>query len=64
MSQEIDIEVLITLVEAQPVLWAKTTEKYKNTLLTNNEWKDVCCALNPTFNHMNDGEKQKFGKYL
>nr|CAI5843891.1 unnamed protein product [Callosobruchus analis] len=55
---------LITLVEAQPVLWDKTTEKYKNKLLTKNAWKDVCCALNPTFNHTNDGEKQKLGMYL
>ncbi|XP_071051204.1 uncharacterized protein [Onthophagus taurus] len=62
MSQEIDIEVLISLVEAQTVLWDKTIEKYKNKVLTKNAWKGVCCALDSTFNDMNDNEKNKFGK--
>lgn len=44
MSEEIDIENLITLVECRPALW-------------NNAWKDLCEALDPTFKDMNDEDK-------
>ncbi|XP_072377990.1 uncharacterized protein [Diabrotica undecimpunctata] len=42
---EIYSEILITLVEARPVLWDKTIEIYKDRNLTRNAWNDVCSSL-------------------
>lgn len=59
----IDSEVLITLVEARPVLWDKTLEHYKDRNLTRNAWNEVCIELNSEFEELGDKEKNAFGKY-
>lgn len=60
---QIDIEFLITLVEARPVLWDKTLEEYKDKVLTKNAWAEICKELHTGFEEMSDKEKNEFGEY-
>ncbi|KAJ8943581.1 hypothetical protein NQ314_009706 [Rhamnusium bicolor] len=59
---QIDVEVLITLVELRPVLWDKTLDVYKDRIATRNAWREVCSALKQDFNEMEDKDKNVFGK--
>ncbi|KAI4464765.1 madf domain transcription factor [Holotrichia oblita] len=58
----IDSELLITLVEARPVLWDKTLDNYKDRNLTRNTWNEVCIELNSEFEELEAKEKNAFGK--
>lgn len=62
MSVEIDVDVLISLVEARPTLWDKTIASYKNRNETKEAWKEVCIGLNSSFEELDDNEKNKFGE--
>ncbi|XP_014261981.1 uncharacterized protein LOC106674054 [Cimex lectularius] len=59
---EIDNDILISLVEARPVLWDKTLNSFKDRNLTQDAWREVCCALRNDFEDMEDKEKNAFGK--
>lgn len=61
---EIDAEVLITLVETRPVLWDKTLDVYKDRIATKNGWREVCSALKQDFDELEEKDKNAFGKYL
>jgi hypothetical protein len=39
---QIDIELLISLIEARPVLWDKASDIYKDRDGTRKAWKEVC----------------------
>lgn len=49
-----DCELLITLVEERPVLWDKSSEKYKDRRLTLQAWTDVCSHLKEDFEILGD----------
>ena len=51
--EEVNAEVLISLLEAKPVLWDKTLEIYKDRNATRKAWE----ALNPDFE--NNGMEKK-----
>lgn len=59
---DIDNDVLISLVEARPVLWDKTLDSFKDRNQTRDAWREVCCALKNNFEDMEDKEKNAFGK--
>ncbi|XP_068082562.1 uncharacterized protein [Anabrus simplex] len=59
---EIDIELLISLVEARPVLWDKSSDIYKDRDGTRKGWKEVCEGLKEDFGELSDNEKNIFGK--
>jgi hypothetical protein len=59
---EIDIELLISFVEARPVLWNKSSDVYKDRDSTRKAWKDVCVGLKEGFEELSDNEKNTFGK--
>ncbi|KAJ8885718.1 hypothetical protein PR048_011916 [Dryococelus australis] len=42
-------DILITLVQERPVLWDKTTEKYKDRQLILEAWKEVYSLLKKRF---------------
>ena len=42
MTESIDNEILISLVEARPVLWDKTQEIYRDRNATRNAWREIC----------------------
>ncbi|KAF5299125.1 hypothetical protein FQR65_LT09483 [Abscondita terminalis] len=53
-------EVLISLVEAKPVLWDKTLDIYKDRIATRKAWEELCSALKPDFDSVSDAEKNSF----
>ncbi|XP_050311307.1 uncharacterized protein LOC126746927 [Anthonomus grandis grandis] len=61
---EVDIEFLISLVEARPVLWDKTLSIYKDKNETNKAWRDICVLIKDDFKEMEVAEKNKYGKEL
>jgi len=42
---EFDIDLLISLVEARPVLWDKTDNIYREGNETKKTWREVCICL-------------------
>ncbi|XP_068084807.1 uncharacterized protein [Anabrus simplex] len=59
---DVDSEILITLVQARPVLWDKTLDIYKDRNATRKAWREVCLELKPDFDVIEDKEKNAFGK--
>lgn len=64
MADDLDLDFLISLVEARPVLWDKSKEDYKNKNLKTEGWKDVCLNIFPSFDSMDNKEKTKLGEYI
>ena len=60
---EFDIELVISLVEARPVLWDKTDDIYKDRNLTKKAWTEVCICLQKDFEALEDVQKNSFGEY-
>jgi hypothetical protein len=46
---EFDIELLISLVDARPVLWDKTDDVYKERIEKKKAWREVCLCLQKDF---------------
>ncbi|XP_063374287.1 uncharacterized protein LOC134661985, partial [Cydia amplana] len=59
MADNIDNDLLISLVEERPVLWDKTIEEYKDKDKKNSAWKEVCRSIFPTFDEQTNKEKTK-----
>nr|CAD7450497.1 unnamed protein product [Timema bartmani] len=60
---EIDIEILISLVEARLVLWDKTAEIYKDKNATKQAWKEICIEFMSDFEELEDMDKNTFGMH-
>jgi len=45
---------LISLVEARPMLWAKTDDIYKDRNETKKAWREVCNRLQEDFEALGD----------
>ena len=54
---EFDIDLLISLVEARPVLWDKTGDIYKDRNETKKAWREVCICLQEDFEALGDVQK-------
>lgn len=52
MTDVIEVDHLITLVEQRPILWDKTSEEYKNKNAKTTAWKEVCENLCPGFQEL------------
>lgn len=61
---DIDTELLISLVEARPVLWDKSLELHKDRNGTRNAWEEVCIELKSDFNELQNKDKNAFDEYL
>jgi hypothetical protein len=55
---EFDTDLLISLVEARPVLWDKTDDIYKDTYETKKAWREVCIYLQEDFEALGDVKKR------
>ncbi|CAH1964186.1 unnamed protein product [Acanthoscelides obtectus] len=55
--QDVDIDILISLVEARPVIWDKTRDVYKDRNDTRNAWKEIFLELRPDFEELEATEK-------
>ena len=54
---ECDVDLLISLVEARPVLWDKTDDIYKDRNETKKAWREVCVCLQEDFETLRDVKK-------
>jgi hypothetical protein len=54
---EFDTDLLMSLVEARPVLWDKTDDIYKDRNETKKAWKEVCICLQEDFESLGDVKK-------
>lgn len=60
---DVDIEVMITLVQARPELWDKSSNLYKDRVAKRNGWDEVCAALNEGYVGMESKKKAEIGEY-
>ena len=56
-DSEFDIDLLISQVEARPVLWDKTDDIYKDRNETKKAWREVCICLQEDFEALEDVKK-------
>nr|CAI5865143.1 unnamed protein product [Callosobruchus analis] len=63
MDNDIDNDILISLVEARPVLWDKTMDGFKDRNAARDAWRELCYPLKEGFEEMQSKEKNEFGKY-
>jgi len=61
---DINTEMLISLVEARPALWNKTLDSYKDKTSKESAWREICTILNENFQALDKKERQNFGKSL
>ena len=54
---EFDIDLLISLVEARPVLWDNTDDIYKDRSETKKAWREICICLQEDFEGLRDVKK-------
>jgi hypothetical protein len=54
---DFDIELLISLVDARPVLWDKTDDIYKDGIETKKAWREVYVCLQEDFEALGDVKK-------
>ena len=57
---EFDTDLLISLVEARPVLWDKTDDIYKDRNETKKAWREVCICLQGDSEALGDVQNKKF----
>jgi hypothetical protein len=55
---EFDADLLISLVEARPVLWDKTGDNYKDRNEKKKAWREVCICLQEDFETLGDVQKK------
>ena len=55
---EFDNDLLISLVEARPVLWDKTDDIYKGRNETKKAWREVCICLQEDLENLGDVKKR------
>lgn len=60
----IDNDLLISLVEARPVLWDKSLDIFKDRDATRNAWREVRLEIRKDFDELEDAEKNAFGNCL
>ena len=56
---EFDIELLMSLVEAGPMLWDKSNDIYKDRIETKKAWTEVCTCLQAEFEALGDDKKER-----
>lgn len=61
---DINTEILISLVEKRPVIWDKTLNIYNDKTIKEKAWLGTCSILNVTFPVLEQREWQDFGKLL
>lgn len=60
----LDVDLLITLVEANPLLWDKTLDSYSDRNEKRKCWKHIFCKIKPGFEEMDIKDQKIIGKLL
>ena len=55
---EFDIELLISLVDARPVVWDKKGDTYKDRIEKKKAWREVCLCLQEDSEALGDVKKR------
>jgi len=63
MSESVNLELLITMIEERPVIWDKTLDIYKDRNLTRNAWKEICLAFVEDFDDKSEKYKDDISKF-
>ncbi|KAF5286021.1 hypothetical protein FQR65_LT13018 [Abscondita terminalis] len=58
---DVDVDRMISSVQSKPVLWDKTSEKYKDKFKTQEAWKEVCEEISNDYGELDDTKKIEFG---
>lgn len=61
---DIDIDLLISLVQERPIIWDKGHEHFSDKFRKANEWAAVCKNLFENYDEFEDPKKNKIGKLL
>jgi len=64
MADHIDTELLISLIEAKPVLWDKSLDIYKDRNNTRKAWEELFIELKSDYNELENKDKNAFGEYV
>jgi hypothetical protein len=59
MSDIIDNEILISLIQERPVLWDKTLDIFKDREAIRNAWHEVCLGFRSGFDQLEEREREK-----
>lgn len=62
--EEINTELLISLIEERPAIWDKTLNIYKDKNIKESAWREICVILKEGFEEKEQKERQEFGKFL
>jgi hypothetical protein len=54
---EFDIDLLISVLEARPVLWDRADDIYKDRNEMKKAWREVCICLQEDFEALGDVQK-------
>ncbi|KAL4104427.1 hypothetical protein QTP88_019728 [Uroleucon formosanum] len=57
----LDVDLLITLVEENPLLWDKTLDSYSDRNEKRKCWKDMFCKIKPGFEEMDIKDQKIIG---
>ena len=58
MPNEIDVDVLITLVQEKQHLWDQSRKDYKDRNRQNEGWREILQILHPAYNEMSDKDNR------
>lgn len=53
---------LLEAVEQRPCLWDRRRDDYKDKLLKDKSWKEVCSILYQNFEEIDEHEQKRIGK--
>ncbi|XP_060872763.1 uncharacterized protein LOC132946719 [Metopolophium dirhodum] len=62
MSESVNLELMITIIEERPVIWDITLDIYKDRNLTRNAWKEICLAFVEDFDDKSEKYKDDIRK--
>ncbi|KAM7357103.1 uncharacterized protein ACRADG_002600 [Cochliomyia hominivorax] len=60
----ISVKFLIHLVGERPALWDKTSEEYKDRLLKETSWREICTFINENYERMQPKAKTEFTRMI
>lgn len=64
MSEDFQTIDLIEIIEFKKAIWDKSDETYKNKLLKEKQWKEVCSLLFQHFDEQNENERKITGEFI
>lgn len=64
MSDKLDKELLIHLIENRAGLWDKSNDFFSDQIYRKTAWREICITLYPFFEDLEEKEKSVYGMYF